>query len=787
MSKHYKKSLRALSPVAGFIAFASSGLLSTQVVAQDQQTSSLEEVVVTAQKISENIQDVPISITSFKGDDLLKLGITESDQLGLFTPGLEISTPNGEGSQLRIFLRGAGLSDFNTNNAGPIAIYADEVYLSSPALTTFDLFDIERVEVLKGPQGTLYGRNTTGGAIKFISNKPTEEFSGRLKVRAENFDTTSIEGAISGSLADNVRGRFAYSKNDSDGFGSNVFDGSDTNGVDTEFYRAFLDVDINENFNLRFNIHGGDISSPNSPGNVIGTQSETTTSLPVPFPTSQRAQCSAQEIRADQCVTPTGFRSPEGSTVGSFNGISDTQFDTDGGYFQMNWTTGNIEITSVTAYDEVDRVLFEDTDASPDQILETVFGVESETFTQELRATSKSDNYEWLIGAYYLTEELTQNQTIDINRAFRAFNPAGAGLPDPQAAGVANFFGAPAGSPILFGRSVNDQEVDTLALFGQISFNINDQLSLTVGGRYTDEERTFSALGQLEEEIPVFAGLSPDPTRLVLYDVPNLETSDSEFSWRLGLDYKPNDNVLLFANVSRGFKSGGFNGGFINETQAGAEIILQPIDPEFVTSYELGLKSDLLDGRVRFNSSLFFNDFEDLQVFAQINTGGTPLLVLDNASNAEAYGIEFELSAIPADSWFVSLSGTLQDSELQSIVPGGLSGDEISDTPNTSLTALIRYQHDLQNGGLLALQSTTAYRDETSSASEQFVGNNDYALTNFRATYESESGAWNVSAFINNAFDREYITNASSLNDFGIIQFAVNEPRTYGMEVSYNF
>ena len=192
---------------------ASVSALGVGAGASAQETSEsgggriLDSIVVTAQKKEENLQNVPISISAFSGDDLATLGLNQSNELGQFIPGLEISTSSGQGSQLIVFMRGAGLNDFNTNNSGPIGIYADEVFVSSPILTSFQFFDAERLEVLKGPQGTLYGRNTTGGAIKFISNKPTDEFEFKARGSYGRFDTTEIEAAISGPITDRIRAR----------------------------------------------------------------------------------------------------------------------------------------------------------------------------------------------------------------------------------------------------------------------------------------------------------------------------------------------------------------------------------------------------------------------------------------------------------------------------------------------------------------------------------------------------------------------------------------------------
>jgi len=680
----------------------------------------------------------------------LDLGITQSEQLGQFVPGLEIQTPNGEGSQLTVFLRGAGLQDFNTNNSGPIGIYADEVYLSSPGLTTFDIFDLDRVEVLKGPQGTLYGRNTTGGAIKFISNTPTEQLSGHAKVRLENFGGTSLEGAISGSIAENVHGRFAVSKNDSDGYGTNLLDNSDTNGIDTLAYRGFLDVEFKNNLTLRLNVHGGENNSQTAATSPLGLTSDGSTPCPPAI------------VATGQCVNVFGYRSPDDVFTGSYNNLPDTSLKANGGYVELDWVGENIEFTSITAYDKLDRTLFEETDGSPNSLVEITFGIESETISQELRLTGKIDRLTWLAGAFYLTEDLDQNQTIDL---FRDLRPLIGGGSDP--------LGQLTGAPILFARSLNSQKIDTFALFGQATYDLSNALSLTLGARFTDEDREFSALG------------NPFP----VYSDPDLTTSASETSWRVALDYTLSEDVLSYMSAARGFKSGGFNGGFLSLNQEESSRQLQPYDAEFVTAYELGIKSELAEGKVRVNAALFYNDFEDLQVFTQINTGTTPLLVLDNAASAEAYGAELEVIATPASGWTIGVNVALTESELINPVENSASGNEIANTPKTAATAIVRYDHQLANGNALNAQIATSYRSETATNTgaglSSFLGSTEYTLTNARIGYEM--GNWSFAAFINNLSNEEYITSLTVLSDFSFAQRFYGEPRTYGVEVMYDF
>jgi len=457
-------SFSALTAVASFI-FAP--LFGAQAIAQkaalQEQTEDeiyLEELIVTAQKRSESVQDIPISIAAFSDKQLNALGITQSGELGQFVPGLEIGNSSGEGSQLILFLRGAGLNDLNTNNAGPVGIYSDEVYVSSPALSPFQLFDAERVEVLKGPQGTIYGRNTTGGAVKFITKKPTRErkYSGRWRIG--NQGRTTLEASASGPLSDTVSARVAVIKQDSDGFGTNLADGSDINGIDSGAYRALVQFEPNDRLKVLVNAHGANVNSQATSFSPLGTLDPTT-----------GAVCSDARILANECVDRLGYRAPDNELDGNFNEVDNVDLSSKGGYVQVDYEFGNNTFTSVTAFDELDRTLPEESDGSPNSLLAIDFGVSSDTFSQEFRLTGSSDRIDWLAGAFYLNETLNQNQTIDLFRSLREFT-----------GGARDISGAITGAPIFFARSVNEQRLETAAIYTQFNFQLNDHSHLLWAG-----------------------------------------------------------------------------------------------------------------------------------------------------------------------------------------------------------------------------------------------------------------------------------------------------------------
>lgn len=750
---------------------------STAILAQEKNSNQpleLERIEVTAQKKVQSIQEVPISITAFYGKEMSDLGLNKTEDLGQFVPGLSIATASGEGSQPLLFLRGAGLNDFNTNNAGPVGIYSDEVYISSPALTSFLFFDTERLEVLKGPQGTLYGRNTTGGAVKFISNKPSEYFELYAKASAASFGTTNFEGAISGQLADSVNGRFAFIKKDSDGYGKNLLDGSDIYAVDSLAYRGFIEFDLNE-LNILVNVHGATIDSPTGSISPLGVTVDGTT------------PCSIDAIKAEQCVNVLGYRAPSDSYEGNYNMIRDTDFDSTGGYVQLTYDFNSFTLTSISSYDEVERVLYEESDGSPHSLLNTIYGVESETFQQEIRLNGQTEKLTWLVGAFYLTEDLTQDQSVF---AFHELLPLTGGIADP--------FGLMTGGvPIVSARSFNTQESESYALFGQLTYDISEKLSVTLGGRYTDEEKTFDANWGFVGNMFFSPTMNPADAVVIdglnLIDEKNLKTQSDAFSYRLAVDFQVNDQFMTYASVSRGFKSGGFNGGFLSFDPEQALTQLKPYEPEYLTAYEIGFKSDLLDNRLRFNGAFFYNDFSDLQVFTFIQTGEVPVLVLENASDANVKGIELDITALLAEGLTVSLSAAFMDSELVDYQTTGtgtdLSGNKLVNTPEASISTIVKYDYEIENAGIVTTMLSAAYKDDIffSTANDPLASQEAHTLVNARVGYVSESGSWEVALFGNNLTDKEYKVNVGDLTDFGFYSRILGAPRSFGIELNYNY
>jgi len=677
------------------LAIGAASLPQIAFAQQQAETASSDEasgeIIVTAQRREQNLQDVPVAVTALTGSKIADLGIKSSSDIATVVPNLEIGLPGGEGNQPLIYIRGVGLADTNSNNSGPNGVYVDEVYISSPGAQTFQLFDLDRVEVLKGPQGTLYGRNATGGAINFITAKPGKDFEAQASLSYASFNTVRGEAAIGGPLSDSVRFRLSGTGTTSDGYVHNLLTGRRENGQGSFALRGQLAIDLSDDVDLLVNVHGGKV-------NVRAPQYR---SLGLLDPASGfTTPCAIDAILANQCGNALGYVSPSGFYDGYYDRSDKLNVENWGASARLTWKLGAVTLTSITAYDYNNKLHREDTDASPLAILAIDYGVRSDTVTQELRLSGSGDRINWVFGGYYLSDVLKQNQTADLFGELRFLTPGGGADTSGATTG---------GAPVLFARTLNRQTTEAAAVFGQIEYRLAPSLRATLGGRYNYERKHFLAASQFEEAVidgtPVPGGILP------LYAFDNRKSFEN-VSFKVGLDYDLAKDVMAYASVSTGFKSGGFNGGFLSFDPGEAAVQAQPFGEETLTAYEVGLKSRLFDRRLRFNAAAFLYDYKDLQLYTLINTGVIPLTLLDNAANARIYGAEFEMVARPVDRLDVTLNLGLLHTEIRNFVSAGTdySGNRLALSPTVSFSGQANYEVPVSSGISLAFQPSLSYR-----------------------------------------------------------------------------
>ena len=736
-----------------------------------QEGPGLQEIVVTAQRRAEGVQEVPISIQAFSGAQLKELGIKSSTDLGQFTPNVDMALPSGVGNQPIITIRGIGLNDYDTNNSGPNGVYADEVYLSNPSSQTLQTFDLERIEVLKGPQGTLYGRNSSGGAINFISADPTDTPTAKLHADYSSYNTVNLEGAISGPLADGLTGRLSFVENYSNGYVHNTYLDKN-NGTQNWAARSILQYKPADGLKITFNLHGGQVNNAFAGYQVLGDFVPGTQLNATP------TECSVQQVYAYQCVDLFGWRHAGGFYDEASESQNHTQIGSLGSHVRVEYTLHDFTFTSLTAFEHLDKLDQEDGDGTPNRLLNVTFGVQSNQLTQEFRVNQTTEHYNWVGGLYYLFENLHQNQ------------PLYALLDGDNFFGPGSFDGI---ASIQFDTS--RQVTESYAGFGQFEYDLLSNLKLVLGGRYTKEHKSFAYRGSVEYQEGGINNFGP------LMELANTERdlNDSAFSWRTGLNYNITKSVMVYASAATGFKSGLFNGTFLSTNPAEIARQLEPVSPEKVLAYEVGLKSSLWNDRMILNAAAFYNDYRNMQVFVQIAgvPGGTglPLNVLDNAKKAYTEGVELSMTVKPLQALTLTAQGGLLKTKLtdfiadRDVAQPDYTGNQLPLSPHVSVNLAADYRIPV-GLNVLDLQANANFKSHQffDVSNDPLITQNGYWIANARMAYQFASDRYEVAAFVRNIANKEYYVDKFDLTaPFGFMEGVVGTPRFFGIEFNGHF
>ena len=751
------------------LAMAISAALALSSSAIVQAENVIEKIMITASKKQESIQASNIAVTAFSGDALRELNLTDSTDIASQTPGLNIGTPVGEGNNPSISLRGVGLNDFNDNNEGPIAVYRDEVYQSAMPGLTFQLFDLERVEVLRGPQGTLYGRNATGGLVHFISAKPTDELEGFANVTFAEYNQIKTEAAISGGLTDTIQARLSLATNNHDGYVTNRI-GKDANEADSLAYRLQVNFDLSDDFQALVNVHGAN-------SETVAPQYQ-------------------HQATGSGGVDDWGYKDTDGDVwAGEYNRQGILKIDSKGASVRLDYDGGDYTITSISAVEQVEKIHQEDTDVGPYEGIAPQFISENEQFSQEFRVAFSTGSMDWMFGAYYFENEVTGALDLALN------------FPGPV---VDNKTGAPAGT---FGPDMVNfvdydvdylQESESSAIFGQVEVPLNEQFNLTVGLRYTTEERTMTYQNKATGNpnavvnsciIPAgdvcgfgFGPDYPGTDYYLNFTSSNTELGslgkidDDNVSGRVSLDYTPTEDLLVFFNVATGFKSGGFNGGFLDFTD-GITVSDVPFESEELLSYELGFKSTLADGDVRFNATAFYYDYENYQA---LTFSGLSQFI--NNSDATISGADLELVWLPGENWDINLGASIINSQVDEVSirgAGTFQDNEMVLAPRYSVNGLVRYQvtDDLSAQVDFNHQDEQFFDITNSEVSKESA----YTVFNARVGYDINENL-SVSAFVKNLTNEEYrVYSFDFTGPAGFNQNFYAAPRWVGVTVNYTF
>ncbi|MGB5489991.1 MAG: TonB-dependent receptor [Woeseiaceae bacterium] len=768
-----KNSRSALRMAMGAVAaVAVAGLFSGPAAAQEPGV--LEEILVTAQKREEALQDVPISVATTSGESLNALFSGSEDILALSgrVPGLYAESSNGR-SAPRFYLRGLGNIDFDLAASQPVSLVMDEVVMENVVLKGFPLFDVQNIEVIRGPQGTLFGRNTTAGIIKINTRRPDDEFSGYLKGSYATYDTTNVEGAFGGSLVDStLSARLSFLSRSRDNWITNGFTGAESLGrYQDNAGRLQLLWTPSDRFSALFSHQNRSLNGTSSifRANVFDTGS---------------AGLNQNYIR-DVVYYDGGDNNPQayqshGTTLNltwdfdntSLNSISSYQQadgfsrgDIDGGVVDFS---GSAQVPNGITFDPASPVFGGSVLTFPGTILVpsvTQDGADTDQFTQEFRLSSQTDGpFSWQIGAFFFRSDLVV--TTD---SFASF-----GFVDRQDTKV-------------------QQENTTWALFGQGSYDLTDRLTLTAGVRYTDDEKDFQVLqfGQLwlDLGIPTFIA---DP----------INVQDDQTSWELSANFAMTDESTLYSRISTGFRAQTIQGRDVAflETPSVAK-------PETIDSIEAGYKAELMGNRMRINFGVFHYEVDDLQLSIIGGASNTNQVV--NAKKGVASGLELDADWLITDNLLVSFGTSYNDTELQdsdlATAPCGsglctpldpvnpnnsaqvlVDGNPFPRAPKTTHNVSVRYSMPVGNDAEIYLFTDWAFYGKINMPLYEAV---EFQTDNqkeggLRIGYRNDASGLEIAAFGRNITDE---ANILGFVDFSNNTGFVNEPRVWGIEVGMQF
>ena len=736
-----------------------------------------DEITVTATKREESTQDIGISVTALSGDQIKALGYTNAQQVTALAPGVSTIQPNGE-SNYSVAIRGAANSDFTTNVESPVALYVDETYISQSSGSGFQLFDTERVEVLRGPQGTLFGRNATGGLIHYISVKPQDEFGGYGQVSYGRFNRVRTQGALNVPLSEELAARVSFATHQGDGYVTNRFrPDRDLNNANDFAGRAQVSWTPSDDFDLLLAARYG--------RQDIRTGFFEYVSAPLPTGTPQPAS-----------PNPAlgGYTDLDGDVyAGEYDFPGRNFLETWSATATANWRLGDVKLTSITDYQSVERNYIEDSDASPVNYFNFFLTTDAEQFSQEFRMSGEAENLNWVAGVYFIDIQINDSN----GGIAQGFIDDFLGLVDPASVGAFNGIQNP-----------YSQSTTSISGFGQIDYQFNDKLSLTLGGRYISESKDFlyNDNAVLFDDAAT-SGNDPRTQLIVPNLVPEVRGDDTFNMWsaRAVLNYQANDNLLIYGGWNRGVRGGGYNAPLLPGI---VDPLFYSYDPEVLNAYEVGFKADFADGRARLNGSGYFYDYNDFQAFSII---GLDTFTLN--ADAENYGFELELQTSPVDNLDFLLGVGFIDANVSGvpgvnvdaidstgavIAPAIKTGDiRPVQTPEWNLNGLIRYEIPVTAwNGNLAVQSDFQYRSEHFfNLAALPAGTEDgYAVVNASIAWVPEEQPWDIRFSVDNLTDEEYLVQTFDLSGtldqggfFGMIEQYYGRPRMWSVTLNVEF
>ena len=769
---------RGLTGKLAALAAASIGALAVtpsslaQSVGGGASGFTIEEIVVTARKRAEGLQDAPISITAMTGEALELRQINSSDKLAQVTPNLtfDANAPtSGHSGAAQIYIRGIGQQDFLGVVDPGVGVYVDGVYYARTIATVFDFLDVERIEVLRGPQGTLFGRNTIGGAITIHSRKPVEELEAEAGVKVGSDSLVETRLNLSGPLADNLLGRITLGSKNRDGYVKRLRDGVDLGDDDMITGRGMLLWTPADNLEVFLS---ADYLDKDENG------------APLVFGGINNAQVAPQFAAIlSGCLPPTPARLNDRTdpacpndqfAAGPYanNGTAPTTSEITqwGLNSTIEWdVSDSLTFKSITAYREMEDRAQRDSDNTPLLVFHSVLEDEQEQFSQELQLLGNSldQRLQWILGAYYFKEKIANHQPV-----FLGANPV--------------LFRGGAGPVVTQSFQVDfDAENKAIAAFAQATYDLTEQLSLTAGLRYTDEEKSILPNQRVLSSLLFFP-----PGH---YFVPNVEKTVKfdDLTPMVNLSYQWTNDLMAYATYSEGFKSGGLNG---RNILFNADAEVTPFDPEQAQTFELGVKSSWLDNRLTLNGAYFNTKYDDIHLTVRLGIAPTVF----NGGQATIQGFELEGTFVPDESWLITAGVGHLSSEYDAIDPtlatrgviGVTDDDQLPLSPKWSANIGVAYTQTFGNW-VLTPRIDWIYTDKKFFDAENNAGAVQAGVSLFNAALalDAADDRWSLVFAVTNLTDKLYLTAATDATGTGLgyLEHVYARPREISLQAKYRF
>jgi iron complex outermembrane receptor protein len=744
----------------------------TPPLASAQQAMVLEEVIVTARKREQSLQDVSVAVTALSAGDLVANQIRSSEDLVLLVPSLNYQKGSNP-RQSSFNIRGIGTQSFSSGAEPSVSTMVDGVVMGRSLQAFMKLMDIERVEVLRGPQGTLFGKNSTAGLVHIITQNPSEEFEAEVMAGVEEGEEYRGGINVSGPITDTLGFRVSGYASDTDGWIKNHYDGDDYNGGDDWSVRGKLRWMPRDDLELKWSSDYSDYNCDCSASTIRSME---------PY--------DGNEAQVDAILDEIAPVVPgdENDEI-NINSLPYNDVDGWGHSLEANWDIGDFTLTSITAYREASVEAFGDTDARPTTVLgfTQIGSTDQEQWTQELRLTSAADQrLNYVVGFFYFDQKVSRQ----FDRTF-------------------DFF---AGDP---GTAVATFNVDTTnwALFGEATYNINDTWRLVAGVRYTEDELDFKFKRTVEG--PPVALPSP------IESTPG-DTDEDDTSGKIAIEWDTLDDSMLYLSYTQGYKGPAFDVTFGTDP-----VDLEAVDPETSDAWELGLKSFLFDNRLVLNVALFHTTYDDFQGQAFFDPDGDPgcppdnpgcdpdnetgTFLLINAGEVQSQGVEIDFTALPLPELRLSgglayVDATIEDypggpcsfgQQFRGECPDGvqdLSGGDMPFSPDWKANITAQYTVELATSFDLQLLSTIRYQDDIlySLSQDEFTEYDSYTIVDMSVRLIDKADHWSATLYVKNVFDEFYVTNiASNVSNFlpnGYVQQVPRySERTVGAEMRYRW